>query len=349
MVELQGDEFYFQWHITELCNRRCKHCYQDFTKPSSDLSSEHLQFVFERMEQALDAWGKKGTVSLTGGEPYLRRNDLYALARAMDASEQFTYYDVLTNGSLVSAPEVSELSTLAKLRRVQLSLESPDEEENDSIRGTGSYSTTVDAIRRLKAGSMHVSIMMTISRLNYRSVPRMIEFAAGLGVDALAVERFIPEGSGQQLREHVLTRDEVREVYALLYEQGLNEKRLRVLMYRPLFALFDCMNPTVGAMCSVGVNALTIMHDGTLYPCRRLPIGLGNVITDGLFRPWYDSEILWKLRDPRNIKGKCGNCTILPVCRGCRAMAYWLMNDYLGEDPHCWREVTSSATSSTRT
>jgi radical SAM protein with 4Fe4S-binding SPASM domain len=312
------------------------------------VSSEELQHVFERMEQALATWGKKGTVSLTGGEPYLRRNDLYALARAMDTSEHFTYYDVLTNGSLVSVAEVAELRTLAKLRRVQLSLESPDEEENDSIRGPGSYSTTVDAIQRLKTGGIHVSIMMTISRLNYRSVPRMIEFAATLGVDALAVERFIPEGSGKQLREYVLTRDEVREVYALLYERGLQEKRLRVLMYRPLFALFDCMNPTVGAMCSAGVNALTIMNDGTLYPCRRLPISIGNVLTDGLFKPWYDSEVLWKFRDPRNIKGKCGDCAILAVCRGCRAMAYWLTDDYLGEDPHCWREITS-ATSSTRT
>ena len=30
MQELTIDEeFYFQWHLTERCNRACRHCYQD--------------------------------------------------------------------------------------------------------------------------------------------------------------------------------------------------------------------------------------------------------------------------------------------------------------------------------
>ena len=48
-------------------------------------------------------------------------------------------------------------------------------------------------------------------------------------------------------------------------------------MYRPLFCLIAPDDVHVGAMCSVGINALTVLHDGTIYPCRRLPIPLGNI------------------------------------------------------------------------
>ncbi|MCG2778337.1 MAG: SPASM domain-containing protein, partial [Desulfobacterales bacterium] len=83
--------------------------------------------------------------------------------------------------------------------------------------------------------------------------------------------------------------------------------------------------------------ALTIMHDGTIYPCRRLPTPIGNALTDSFFKVWYTSEVLWNVRNHNNIKGKCADCELIPVCRGCRAMAYALTGDYLAEDPQCWK------------
>lgn len=111
----------------------------------------------------------------------------------------------------------------------------------------------------------------------------------------------------------------------------------RILMYRPLFTLVAPDDHDMGALCSVGNNALTIMPDGTVYPCRRLPIPIGNILIDGLFAIWYDSEVLWKIRNPKNIQGKCRDCDLLVNCRGCRAMAYFSSGDYLAEDPQCWR------------
>ena len=108
-------------------------------------------------------------------------------------------------------------------------------------------------------------------------------------------------------------------------------------MYRPLFTLVAPDDPDVGALCSVGNNALTIMPDGTVYPCRRLPISIGNIMKDGLFKIWYDSEFLWNIRNPKNIQGKCKTCDLLANCRGCRAVAYFCVGDYLAEDPQCWR------------
>lgn len=338
----QNHEFYFQWHITEKCNLRCKHCYHESYNSKDELTSAQLDLAFSKMEQALKKWNLKGSASITGGEPFLRREDMFRIATMMDNSSHFSYYDILTNGSLITDEDLTRLTNLSSLRRVQLSLESPFENINDSIRGPGSFKNTLEAIRKLKCYGLQVSVMMTVTKVNQHDFPEMVELLAKEKVDAVAVERFIPEGSGSSICNMMLSKKETKRFYELVYNIGIKEKRIRVLMHRPLFALLDANDSSVGAMCSVGNNALTIMHDGTIYPCRRLPIAIGNIIEDGIFKPWYDSDILWSVRNINEIKGKCGKCDLLPLCRGCRAMAYWANGDYLGEDPHCWKEIKVS-------
>lgn len=331
------DEFYFQWHITEKCNLRCTHCYHDSYASSGELSLEQLTEVFRKTEEAISSWGLTASFSLTGGEPFLRSEDLYSVMSLMDKSDSVGYYDILTNGSLISKKDVVRLKDAVKLRRIQLSLESHQKNENDQIRGEGSFEKTLACISLLKSAGLEVAVMTTISRRNMNSINELINLLTELNVDTFAIERFIPEGQGDQMRDLMLSTNETKTLYKVIHGIGTKIKRPRVLMYRPLFALIDHKDPTVGAMCSVGNNALTIMHDGSVYPCRRLPISLGNIFNDGLYKIWYDSDLLWTMRNKDNIKG-CGDCQMAPVCRGCRAMALFATGDYLAKDPQCWKD-----------
>ncbi len=342
LTDLSEQEFYFQWHITERCNLRCKHCYHDSYDSSFELTSTQLDRVFKTMDEALAKWKLKGSASLTGGEPFLRRQDLYRIAMMLDKSKNFSYYDILTNGTLIEEEDLDILSRLSGLRRMQLSFESPFAQNNDSIRGAGAFELTIKAIRMLKKRGLQVSVMMTVTKLNQEEFPEMVELLAAEKVDTLSVERFIPEGAGSAMHEMALSKEETQQFFGLVHKIGIREKRLRVLMHRPLFSLIDNNDCSVGAMCSIGNNALTIMHDGTIYPCRRLPIPIGNIIDNGLFTPWYTSDLLWSVRDSQNLKGKCSDCDLVPVCRGCRAMAYRVSGDYLEEDPHCWKKASAS-------
>jgi MoaA/NifB/PqqE/SkfB family radical SAM enzyme len=46
MQELTIDEeFYFQWHLTERCNRACRHCYQDGSPTSFSGRPQALHVV----------------------------------------------------------------------------------------------------------------------------------------------------------------------------------------------------------------------------------------------------------------------------------------------------------------
>ena len=330
------DEFYFQWHITERCNKHCSHCYQN-GHPVGDLPLADLELVLDRMEGALVKWDRQGSLSLTGGEPFVRESELIALMNRVDEMPSFAYYDILSNGSLISDDTAAALEKQGKLRRVQVSLEGSKPEINDAIRGEGSYQETLSAIRKMKRHGLTVSVMTTVSRFNYRDIPALIDVLNKEGVDAFALERLIPEGRGESLRDQLLSPIELKELYENVYDIALQKKGTRILLYRPLFTLVAPDDSSVGALCSVGNNALTVMPDGTVYPCRRLPIPIGNILTDGLFSIWYDSELLWKIRNPKNIQGKCRDCELLANCRGCRAMAYFCSGDYMAEDPQCWR------------
>lgn len=330
------DEFYFQWHITERCNKHCSHCYQN-GHPVNDLPLSDLEKIIDCMDEALVKWDRQGSLSFTGGEPFIRQNELFTLMRRIDEIPRFEYYDILTNGSLITDDVVHQLSNLSKLRRVQVSLEGSTPEINDAIRGKGSLRETVNAIRKMKEKGLTVSVMTTLSRFNYRDIPALIYLLNDESVDTFALERLIPEGRGQSLSDQLLSSDELRDLYEQIYTIALQKNGTRILMYRPLFTLVAPDDPTAGALCSIGNNAMTIMPDGTVYPCRRLPIPIGNILKDGIFSIWYNSEVLWNIRNPDNLKGKCRECDYLASCRGCRAMAYFDSGDYMAEDPLCWK------------
>jgi AdoMet-dependent heme synthase len=330
-----GEEFYFQWHLTERCNLKCLHCYQN-NDTLSEIPRKDLLGIVDKMDEALTKWGKRGTLSLTGGEPFLRRDDLYELMGRLDSSSCVAYYDILSNGSFITEGEAKNLASHSGLRRVQVSLEGASAERNDQIRGKGSYDNTLQAIRSLKAEDIDISVMMTITRQNRDQIRPMIELLKQEEVPTIALERLIPEGRGADLSNLLLSPEELHEVCADIYHLAVNNGAVRILMHRPLFGLVAPDDPTVGALCSAGNNALTIMPDGTVYPCRRLPIPIGNVLTDGFYKIWYGSDVLWRLRNQKELNHKCQECEYLTNCRGCRAMAYATSGDFMGEDPQCW-------------
>ncbi|MFC2011427.1 radical SAM protein, partial [Chloroflexota bacterium] len=314
----------------------CSHCYQD-DEGKKELPLSELDRILHIMEDALVKWDRIGSLSLTGGEPFVRTQELFSLMDQIDQSDRFAFYDVLTNGSMLNYELIVGLKSKQKLRRVQVSLEGSTAEINDSIRGNGSYEEILGAIRILKKNDFTVSVMTTLSRINYQDIPDLIKLLDQEDVDTFAMERLIPEGRGQQLSEMLLTLGEISSLYDDIYRMRDELNHTHILMSRPLFTLINPEDPDIGALCSIGNNALTIMPDGTVYPCRRLPIPIGNILNDGLFSIWYDSDVLWNIRNPNNFKGKCGDCDLIGSCRGCRAMAFYCSGDYLAEDPQCWK------------
>jgi len=54
------------------------------------------------------------------------------------------------------------------------------------------------------------------------------------------------------------------------------------------------------------------MPDGTIFPCRRLPIPIGNILKDGVYKIWYGAPLLWKLRNPKFTRASAADVIFFP-------------------------------------
>ena len=66
--------FAFQWHITDACDQRCKHCYifsENACKPIVSMTWEQMLAVVGNCEEMCLAYGRQPYFYLTGGDPIL--------------------------------------------------------------------------------------------------------------------------------------------------------------------------------------------------------------------------------------------------------------------------------------
>ncbi|MDH3391825.1 MAG: radical SAM protein [Desulfobulbaceae bacterium] len=343
-------EFFIQWHLTERCNLRCTHCYQTGTR-SEELNLTEIRLVLDEIIDMLEAWSEtyqlefSPSLNITGGEPFLRK-DLFEILEEMSTAG-FAIF-LLTNGTLIDKEKAEHLARLG-INGVQVSIEGPEEIHN-SIRGKGSFAASCKGVSHLVKAGLRVTLNATLSEINAEKFQDMIDIATGLGVQKLGFSRLVPSGRGLDLVNRMIGRAEVKKIYESIF--GLDTGDLKIVTGDPVASQMrngiepvdDCGSIATGG-CAAGVSGLTILPDGTIIPCRRLPIPLGNVRQDSLREIWANSEILEQLRDRSQYKGKCGSCERWAVCRGCRAIAYAYSltmgePDILADDPQCFIEIT---------
>jgi radical SAM protein with 4Fe4S-binding SPASM domain len=337
-------EFFIQWHLSEACNLSCKHCYQG-GRGSDEMPLAEIKKTAAEAADMIREWSTAYGISfspsmnITGGEPFLR-SDLFDILQAV-REQGFEVY-LLTNGTLVDKARARTLAELG-VSGVQVSIEGP-EEVHDAIRGRGSFTASASGIKQLVDAGVPVTLNVTLSALNARHVGRIVAFGSQAGADRIGFSRLVPSGRGRTLLPHMLPESELRQLYASLLSLELSN--LTIVTGDPIAAQMN--KPVAGdagsvAMsgCAAALAGLTIMPDGDVLPCRRLPISLGNVRRDSLRELWMVSPVLEALRDRSRYRGRCGACKRWAVCRGCRAIAYaWSRSqgndDFLADDPQCF-------------
>jgi len=337
-------EFFVQWHLTENCNLRCRHCYQG-ERAAGDMSLSDIRETVDEISGMITDWSEaygvtfSRSMNITGGEPFLRR-DIFDILSEIKKKE-FEIY-LLTNGTLVDRARAQTLADLG-VSGVQVSMEG-SEDVHDAIRGKGSYNASVAGIEHLVDCGLGVTLNVTVSDLNAEQVRKVVAFGSHAGVREVGFSRLVPAGEGSALLSHMLSPERLRELYGRLFSLELNS--LKIVTGDPVAAQMkkksnNDAGDTAMSGCSAGVAGLTILPNGDVMPCRRLPLILGNVRKDSLREIWATSPILEALRDRSRYKGKCGTCERWALCRGCRAIAYaWSQSrgedDFLAEDPQCF-------------
>jgi AdoMet-dependent heme synthase len=339
-------DFFIQLHLTERCNLRCRHCYQT-GRSRDEMSPGEIEEAIREISETIDIWRKtyhidySTSFNVTGGEPFLRR-DLFDILIAI-ISGGFDVF-LLSNGILIDRKKAEGLFNIG-VKGVQVSIEGPVE-VHDSIRGRGSFSASLKGVRHLLDSGMQVTLNTTLSTRNADFFMELVGLASKIGVQRLGYSRLVPSGRGKAMIGEMLDKKAAKILYEKIF--SIESGDLKIVTGDPIASqLSDKDGQDRGDMategCAAGVSGLTILPDGTIVPCRRLYLPIGNIKRDSFREVWATSRVLEALRDRSRYRGKCGECSRWAVCRGCRAIAYAFSgahgeNDFLAEDPQCFVE-----------
>lgn len=344
--------FNLQWHLTARCQQNCLHCYMhDEPTYLSEFENElDHKTCLRIIDDFVNSFGDKCRlqINFTGGDPLLRE-DIFDLMKY--ATKKRIRVNILGNPNLVT-PKIAKRLKKVGLGHYQVSIDGL-EKTHDRLRGRkGLFKDTLRAIKILKEAGIAPVVMFTLSKVNAEELIEVIRLLASKEVAVFDFARFVPIGSGKAIRGAILTSKEYHALllkvlyeYKKLKEEGTRtvlgqKENLWTLLFQELG--FFKPDPNIKNLilggCSLGSSILTILADGTVYSCRRLPVKIGKVPEQSLWDIFINSPEHNKIRNSFK-KGKCGDCDLFQYCRGCPAVAYGVYGDYSAPDPQCWKEV----------
>lgn len=159
------------------CNLACTYCLTESSPKVAPRRLDRIRMV-EISKQAASL-GFTG-IGLTGGEPFLEPD----MVQSIDEISDILPVTVLTNGTLFhTAKRLDAVSTLAgRPVRLQISLDHPDADENDAMRGAGNFKRVALAVPKLIERGVHVRIATTIEDEQPENAQRLDSLIASWGV-----------------------------------------------------------------------------------------------------------------------------------------------------------------------
>lgn len=199
---------------TTACNLRCRQCHMWMsTEPAGTLTTaEKVALVDE-----FGRWARRGVVVITGGEPFLKADEVLAISRT--ARRHGHSVAVNTNGTLIP-PDLFDALLQEGPHYLVFSIDAPDAATHDWVRGRpGTWTAVVDAIRDLVAArstrhpGSDVKVLVN-GILCARTLPVALEhvaFTRALGVDGVMFQAlartFMNQSQGDPFFERYLPRD----------------------------------------------------------------------------------------------------------------------------------------------
>ncbi len=346
------------WIITARCQNRCRHCYIfNESTYASELAGELDYAGLLRVLDSILAFEKKyrtrfATFVLGGGDPLLHpawfdlAQHLHGLGRDLA---------VIGNPETLTDDNLDRLAA-AGVATFQLSIDGL-EAAHDELRQDGSFRRTLAAIPRLKAHGIKTGLMFTLSERNRDDLFPLIDFlAAETAADSFAFDLCCPTGNGRELtvglapdevdaccRRYLQRKDELRAAGSALHlaerPTALRLARFARGEFHPVGS--DVLGAVSGCVC--GWAPPPILADGTVIPCRRIPIPLGRIPEQSFEEIFLGHELLRRFRR-RESYAVCGSCDLYAVCRGCPGFAYGATGDPFAANPHCYRDHLPATT-----
>jgi len=335
------DSLNVQWHITNRCNQRCLHCYQK-EYDDNEPSFSDLLFILEQIKKFVVLCKKnskkkdlKAQITLTGGEPFIR-DDFILLLEKIHSIKPLFKFAILSNSTLINNSILTKLQDL-KPSYFQVSIDG-NNKSHDYIRGQGNHQKVIQSIRKLIKYDIPTIISFTSHQYNYLDFPDVAKLGRSLKVKRVWADRLVPMGNAT-LQKMKLTKKNTQEFFKIMYNERKKAQqslfcKTEISMNRALQFLIAGGRPY---HCTAGDRLINIMPNGDLYPCRRMPIKVGNLFDNSLIDLYQNSILFNHLRDNEKIPSECKGCFYAHYCKGgLKCLSYAETDDPFNSDPGCW-------------
>ncbi len=325
--------------ITGKCAMNCQHCSSSCTENNDATLS--YECVLQILEDAR-LLGTK-TIEISGGEPLLHPRILDIIREAKRHFEVRLYTSGFLGDAGLPKPLISKMASLG-LDRIIFNLQGAASDAHERITMTpGSFESVLAGIRHAKAAGLWTGVHFVPMVPNFRELNAVAQLCSRLGVDELAILRFVNQGRGAiNSNDLELSDDGFRQLVRNVVQERKMHKSLEIRTGCPMnFCSFVDSN-IKPVKCKAGLSTLLINFTGDAVPCpafkQARPFIIGNITQTSLVDLWSDSYQLNQLRtfDFRSIRG-CSECNKLDICHGrCMAQRYYANGSiYEGPDPLC--------------
>ena len=317
------------------CPLHCPYC-------SNPLDIGHERYRDElRTEDWVRAFGEARRLgvlqlALTGGEPMLRRDLVELCAGAREAG---LYSSLITAGTLFTRDRAEALMA-AGLDHVQISIQSPDPEENDRIAGNRSFGKKIAAARHARELDFPLTINCVLHRKNLDRIEQLLDLTLDLDAQRLELANTQYYGWAVPNQDALMPSwDQLRRAEEAVrrFRERVGPK-VHVLWVRPEF-FEELPKPCMGGWAR---TALVIAPNGDVLPCQAastIPeLEFANVRDHPLEWIWNESYAFGRFRGTDWMQEPCRTC---PLGRqeqdfgGCRCQALRLTGDAAAADPVC--------------
>jgi radical SAM protein with 4Fe4S-binding SPASM domain len=321
--------------LTRACNLTCGHCFVDVwrKRDPNELSTQQFDLLFAELARV-----GAPIVILAGGEPMLRP-DFWEIAES--AGKHGLDAALCTNATLIRDQNAARL-VASPIRWYSISLDGPDAETHDDLRGEGRFEHALRGIRALlKAGAKEVKIRVTATAKNAHTLPAFAKVARDLGVHKVVVKPFrhTADSHGAPPDElYISRRAYVAATQTALDSWPKDAPALEVddgLPQGP--PAWTGVIPTFG--CVGGTTHASVIYDGRVVACDAVHDPQDWTLHDHTFLEcWRQSPTVTSWRHMDGNRDCVSDCEKSQTCRGgCRARALGLGGSIDDPDPwsHC--------------
>ena len=329
-----------QVELTSACNNKCLHCYNHWRHGNETINTHMTR---ETIDYTILEMEKNGIfqVTLTGGEVFLRRKELFYMIEKLKAAK--ISCTINSNLTVFTEQDAQRLHSLG-VTGILTSLCSFDSRRHDEItRHRGSFKKTMRGIAiALKAG-ITIAVSMVVTKSNVNDVRETGLFLKRSGVNQFFATKASPPLNAKNFEEFMISKEQL-----LIVMNDLSELRdshgltVGILECYPLCSYKDqsFYSFAAGRRCSAGITTCTISANGTIRPCSHSDEIFGTITAEGLQSTW---EKMGACRDGSRLPAGCHSCKLLSRCSGgCRVDALYCTGKYAEMDPYATPDEVSS-------